>query len=172
MMQIARRRGGTARPDDAGSPIALSELPAPATRLRFTSSDSARRRLSARANCPTSSDSARVARPDDAGSPPPRRNCPPDDAGSPIALSELPAPATRLRFTSSDSARRRLSARANCPTSSDSARVARPDDAGSPPPRRNCPPDDAGSPIALSELPAPATRLRFTSSDSARQLPA
>ena len=43
-------------------------------------------------------------------------------------------------------------------TSSDSARVARP--------------DDAGSPIALSELPAPATRLRFTSSDSARQLPA
>ena len=62
-------------------------------------------------------------------------------------------------------ARRRLSARANCPTSSDSARVARPDDADSPP-------DDAGSPIALSELPAPATRLRFTSSDSARQLPA
>ena len=91
MMQIARRGGGTARPDDAGSPIALSELPAPATRLRFTSSDSARvarrrggtarRRLSARANCPTSSDSAR---PDDADSPP-------DDAGSPIALSELPA---------------------------------------------------------------------------------
>ena len=91
MMQIARRRGGTAR-----RMMLVGQF------RRATSSDSARvaRRRGGTARRmmlvgqfrrATSSDSARVARP--------------DDAGSPIALSELPAPATRLRFTSSDSAR-------------------------------------------------------------------
>ena len=92
MMQIAR-------PDDAGSPIALSELPARMMQIARRRGGTARRMmLVGQFRRATSSDSARVARPDDADSPP-------DDAGSPIALSELPAPATRLRFTSSDSAR-------------------------------------------------------------------